>query len=94
MNCPQEALHPEFSLEAFKHQFSKYCLYGFMLATSFIIGQSDEPDLVKAFEMYNDGVPSMEERENFMKEIVERAKDEVIDRVLSLTKELLSKICL
>jgi hypothetical protein len=94
LKCPQEALHPEFSLEAFKHQFSKYCLYGFMLATTFIIGRPDEPDRVKAFDLFNDDVQSMEELEFFMRETVERAKDEVIDRVLSLTKEMLSKTCL
>lgn len=94
LNCPQEALHPEFSLEAFKHQFSKYCLYGFMLATCFIIGQSDAPDRVKAFDLFDNGVPSMEELEGFMKETVESSKDEVIDRVLSLTRELLIKTSL
>jgi hypothetical protein len=94
LNCPQKALHPEFSLETFKRQFSKYCLYGFMLATSFIIAQATEPDRVKAFDLFNDGVPSMEEMESFTKENVELAKDEVIDRVLSLTQELLNKISL
>jgi hypothetical protein len=94
LNCPQEALHPEFSLEVFKQQFSKYCLYGFMLATSFIIGQADEPDGLKAFDFFNDSVPSAEELDNSAKEVLELAKDEVMDRVLSLTQELLNKISL
>lgn len=94
LNRPQEALRPEFSLEAFKHQFSKYCLYGFMLATSFIIGQTAAPDRVKAFDLFNDDVPSVEELESFTKKIVELANDGVINRVLSLTQELLNKISL
>lgn len=94
LNCPQEALHPEFSLEAFKHQFSKYCLYGFMLATSFIIGQAAQPDRVKAFDLFNDAVPSMEEIDSLTKENLELVRDEVIDRVLLLTQELLNKISL
>jgi hypothetical protein len=94
LNCPQEALLPEFSLEAFKQQFSKYALYGFLIAASFIIGQSDEPDRVKAFDLFSDGLPSMEEADSYMKENVTLVKDEVIDRVLPLTQELLNKIIL
>jgi hypothetical protein len=94
LNCPQEALQPEFSLEAFKHQFSKYCLYGFMVATSFIIGQSVDANRVKVFELFNDGVPTVAELENCVRESVEFAKDEVMDRVLSLSRELLKRISL
>jgi hypothetical protein len=65
-----------------------------MLATSFIIGQSDEPDRVRAFDLFNDGVPSMEELDSLMKETVKLTKDEVIDRVCWLTKELLNRTSL
>jgi hypothetical protein len=94
LNCPQEALHPEFSLEAFKNQFSKYCLYGFMVATSFILGQSVDPNSVKAFDVFVDSAPTAEEMDNYVKASVEFAKDKVMDRVLSLTQEMLNKISL
>jgi hypothetical protein len=91
LNCPQEALPPEFNLETFKQQFSKYCLYGFMVATSFILGQSADQNIVKTFDLFIDSVPTAEEMGNYAKATVEFAKDKVMDRVLSLTQELLNK---
>jgi hypothetical protein len=94
LNCPQEALLPEFNLEAFKQQFSKYCLYGFMVATSFILGQSVDQNNVKTFDLFIDSMPTAEEMGNYAKASVEFAKDKVMDRVLSLTQEMLNKISL
>jgi hypothetical protein len=92
LNCSQETLQPEFSREAFEYQFSKYLLYGFLLATSFIVAQAEDPDNVKAFEMFNDGIPTVEETIHGAQEMVKRAGAEVLNRVLPLTKEMLDRI--
>jgi hypothetical protein len=94
LDCPQEELQPQFSLEAFKEQFSKYCLYGFMLGTCFIMGNSEKSDGVKSFEMFSNGVPSLQEMDVLMKENMKLVNGEVIDRILPLTQELLDKISL
>jgi aminoglycoside/choline kinase family phosphotransferase len=94
LNCPQEELLPEFSHEAFKNQFSKYSLYGFLLATSFIIANADDSNDVKAFGMYSNGIPSLQEMDIYMKENVKFVEVEVTDRVLQLTQELLDQISL
>jgi hypothetical protein len=92
LNCSQETLLPEFSLEAFERQFSKYLLYGFLLATCFIVSNAEDPDKVKAFEWFNDGVPTLDDIAHNAQEMVSLVKDEVIDRLLPLTRELLDKI--
>lgn len=95
LNCPQEDLLPEFGIEAFRNQFSKYSLYGFMLATSFIIANADnDPSDVNPFEMYNNGIPTLQEMDIYVKENVKLDKVGIIDRVLQLTQKLLDEICL
>jgi hypothetical protein len=94
LNCPQEALLPEFSLEAFKDQFSKYSLYGFMIATSFIMGYVYNSSQNAVFDVFGDCVPTVDEFISYAKENVKLVKDEVIDRVLPLTREMLDKISL
>jgi hypothetical protein len=95
LNCPQEELLPDFSLEAFKEQFSKYCLYGFLVATSFIVAHenSDMHDM-KSSDAFRNGIVPLEDLDIFLKENIKLPKAEVIDRVLHLTRELLDKICL
>ena len=92
LNCSQETLQHEFSREAFECQFSKYMLYGFLLATSFIVANAEDPDKLKVFELFNDGVPTVEELFNVMEKALELAGAEVLGRVLSLTKEMLDRI--
>ena len=91
-NCPQDTLQPEFSREAFECQFSKYLLYGFLLATCFIVENATDPDKPKVFELYNDGIPAVEELFNIMQEALKLAGAEVFDRVFPLTKEMLDRI--
>ena len=94
LNCSQETLQPEFGREAFECQFSKYLLYGFLLATSFIVAHAEDPDKLKVFELYNDCIPAVEELFNLMQETIKLVGDEVFDRVLRLTKEMLDRISL
>lgn len=93
LNCSQDTLQPEFSRKAFECQFSKYLLYGFLLATCFIVSNAEDPDKVKAFDLFDDGIPDLEEVLNNGQESVKMAGAEVLDRVLLLTKEMLDKIC-
>lgn len=92
LNCSQDTLQPEFSQEAFECQFSKYLLYGFLLATSFIVTQAEDQDKAKLFEFYNDGIPPMEKIFNSLQGTLKLVEAEVFDRVFQLTKEMLDKI--
>jgi hypothetical protein len=92
LNCFQDTLQPEFSREAFECQFSKYLLYGFLLATSFIVSHTEDPDKLKVFELYNDGIPTVEELFNTTQETFKMVGAEVFGRVLPLTKEMLDRI--
>jgi hypothetical protein len=92
LNCSQETLQPEFSQEAFECQFSKYLLYGFLLATSFIVAHAEDPDKLKVYELCNAGIPTLEELSNIMQEALKLVGAEVFDRVLPLTKEMLDRI--
>jgi len=92
LNCSQDTLQPEFSREAFECQFSKYLLYGFLLATNFIVAHAEDPDKLKVFELYNAGIPTVEELFNIMQEALKLVGAEVFDRVLPLTKEMLDRI--
>ena len=92
LNCSQETLQPEFSREAFECQFSKYLLYGYLLATSFIVVHAQDPDKLKVFELCNSGIPTLEELFKIMQEVLKLVGAEVFDRVLPLTKEMLDRI--
>jgi len=92
LNCSQETLQLEFSRKAFECQFSKYLLYGFLLATCFIVENAADPDKPKVFELYNDGIPTVAELFNAMQETIKLVGDEVFDRVLRLTKEMLDRL--
>jgi len=94
LNCSQDTLQSEFSREAFECQFSKYLLYGFLLATSFIVGYSEDPEMLKVFELCNDGIPDVEDIVNVTQETLKRVGAEVFDRVLPLTAEMLDRISL
>jgi hypothetical protein len=92
LNCSQDTLQPEFSREVFECQFSKYLLYGFLLATCFIVENAADSDKPKVFDLYNHGIPTVEELFNVMQEALKLAGTEVYDRVFPLTKEMLDKI--
>jgi len=94
LGCSQETLQLEFSREAFECQFSKYLLYGFLLAACFILANAEDPDGLKMFELYNDCIPTLEELFNIMQETIKLVGAEVFDRVLPLTKEMLDRIIL
>ena len=92
LNCSQDTLQPEFSREAFECQFSKYLLYGFLLATSFIVTQAEDQAKVKVFDFFNDGIPPLEKIFNGLQETLKLVEAEVFDRLFQLTKEMLDKI--
>jgi hypothetical protein len=94
LNCSQDTLPSEFSREAFECQFSKYLLYGFLLATSFIAANLEDPEKLNVLELYTDGIPPVEDVFNFMQEMIKMVGTELFDRVLPLTAEMLDRISL
>jgi hypothetical protein len=94
LNSSQDTLQSEFSKEAFEFQFSKYLLYGFFFFFSFIVANSEDPEKLKAFELWNDVIPTMEDMVTFRQERLKLVGAEVFDRVLSLTAEMLDRISL
>jgi len=92
LNCSQDTLQSEFSREAFERQFSKHLLYGFLLATCFIVENAADAEKPKMFELYNDGIPTVEELFNVMQEVLNLVGTDVFDRVFPLTAEMLDRI--
>jgi hypothetical protein len=67
-------------------------LYGFLLATCFVVTHAEDPNKLNVFKFYNDGIPIVEEKFNVMQKTLTLVGAEVFDRVLPLTKEMLDRI--
>ncbi|KAJ9599004.1 hypothetical protein L9F63_010512 [Diploptera punctata] len=89
-NTSEQDLSSRYSLKIFQEELAKYCSYGYIIATTFIISYSCRP---------KDGDPFQDMDENkFIEDIYADLKrkfvikDEVIDRLFSLVKDVLQKM--
>jgi hypothetical protein len=92
LNCPEDELLPEYSIEAFKEEFSKHAMYGYVLTAGCLTSAlSKGVRINKMFEMFSDGLPSEENVDKCIRENLKLEGDEVTYRLVSLIKELVDE---
>jgi hypothetical protein len=92
LDCPEKALLPEYSIEAFEEEFSRHAVYGYILAAGFVTSAlSKGVHIHKMFEMFKDGLNSRENIDKCIRENLKLEGEEVTYRLVSLIKELVDK---
>ncbi|XP_069697854.1 uncharacterized protein [Periplaneta americana] len=89
LDCPQEELLSDFSMKAFKEEFSNNALYGYILAAGYLVSSTRGLKINKVFEMFNNGVPSREEMDKYIMENIKLEDEDVIYRLVALITELI-----
>jgi uncharacterized protein YjaG (DUF416 family) len=92
LDCPQDDLLPEYSVEAFKDEFSRHAVYGYILTAAYITSAVSTPVKIgKVFEKFDDGIPSREDIDKCIRDNLKLEEKEVTYRLVSLIKELVDK---
>jgi len=92
LDCSEEALLPEYSIEAFKEDFSKHAIYGYILTSGYITAAlSKRVKIHKLFEMFSDDLPSKENIDKFVRENLKLEGEEVTYRLVSLVKDMVDR---
>jgi hypothetical protein len=92
LDCPEEDLLPEYGVDAFKDEFSRHAVYGYILTAAYVTSAVPTPVKIgKVFEMYDDGVPSREDIDECIRNNLKLEGEEVTYRLACLIKELVDK---
>lgn len=92
MDCAEEELLPEYSIEAFKEEFSRHAVYGYILTAGFVASApSKRIHIHKIFEMFNDGLPLRENIDKSIRENLKLEGEEVTYRLVLLIKEMVDE---
>jgi hypothetical protein len=92
LECPQEELLPEYSIEAFKQEFSKHAIYGYVVAAGCVTSGLRRQDTShKMFEIFSNGYSSRENLDKCIKENLKLEGEEATSRLVSLVKELIDE---
>ncbi|PNF33245.1 hypothetical protein B7P43_G10623 [Cryptotermes secundus] len=92
LECPEEELLPEYSIGAFKEEFSKHAVYGYVVTAGCVTSAlSKRVKIQKIFEMFSNGFSSRENVDNCIKENLKLEGEEVTSRLVSLIKELVDE---
>jgi hypothetical protein len=92
LEIPQEELLPEYGVEAFKQEFSKHALYGYVVAAGCATSAlSKRAKNQKVLEMFSNGFSSRENLDMCIKENLKLEGEEVAFRLVSLIKELVDE---
>lgn len=92
LECPQEELLPEYGIEAFKQEFSKHAIYGYVVAAGCATSAlSKRAQNHKMLEMFSNGISSRENLDMCIKENLKLEGEEVTFRLVSLIKELMDE---
>jgi len=92
LDCPQDDLLPEYSVDAFKDEFSGHAVYGYILTAAYLTSAVSTPVKIgKMFEMFDDGIPSREDIDECIRHNLKLEGEEVTYRLVCLIKELLDK---
>jgi len=92
LDCPEEDLLPEYGVDAFKEEFSRHAVYGYILTAAYVTSAVSTPvKIAKVFEMIDEGVPSREDIDECIRDNLKLEGEEVTYRLVYLIKELVDK---
>jgi hypothetical protein len=92
LECSEEELLPEYSIGAFKEEFSKHAIYGYIVTAGCVTSAlSNRVKIHKMFEMFSNGFSSRENVDKCIKENLKLEGEEVTLRLVSLIKELVDE---
>jgi hypothetical protein len=92
LDCPEKDLLPEYSLDAFRREFSTHAVYGYILTAAYVTAAVSAPVKIgKLFEMFNGGIPSREDTDECIRDNLKLEGEPVTYRLVSLVKELVDK---
>lgn len=92
LDCPEEDLLTEYGADAFKDEFAKHAVYGYILTAAYVISAVSTPVKIgKVFEMFDDGIPSREDIDECIRNNLKLEGEEVTYRLVCLIKELVDK---
>lgn len=92
LDCPKKDLLPEYGLDAFKDEFSRYAVYGYILTAAYVTSAVSTPAKIeKLFETFNDGIPSREDVDESIRANLKLEGGQVTYRLVSLIKELVDR---
>ena len=87
VGCLKENQSSEFSLNAFKEEFSKHALYGYVFTSGYVISSSLKCNDV--LEFFREGTPSRENVDRYIEENFKVQNEPVINRLMAIVRELL-----
>ena len=87
-NSSMEEVSSVYSLEAFQQELSKHCFYGFLIASSFIIGVTSQAGEQDPFKNVNAEALTNDFEEE-MKKMCTLEREDVSRRIFSLLKDML-----
>lgn len=92
LECPEEELLPEYNIGAFKEEFSKHAIYGYVVTAGCVTSAlSKRVKIHKMFEMFSNGFSSRENVDKCIKENLKLEGEEVTSRLVCLIKELVEE---
>jgi Predicted phosphotransferase related to Ser/Thr protein kinases len=92
LDCPEEDLLPEYSVDAFKDEFSRHAVYGYVLTAAYLTSAVSTPVKIgKLFEILDDGFASREDTDECIRDNLKLEGEEATYRLVFLIKEILDK---